>query len=184
MDGRWRLQRSLAQRELTQKDLTLSLTLHPSYFGPQMGQYLRSKLLADVEGTCTGEFGYILCVLDQPFDIGKGRVVPSNGSAEFTVNYRAIVWRPFKNEVVDAIVTNVNKMGFFGDVGPLSVFVSSHLIPPDMKFNPSANPPAYVSEDQVIEKGSRVRLKIVGVRADVGEMFAIGSIKEDYLGLV
>ncbi|PYD07054.1 hypothetical protein DND36_33355 [Pseudomonas savastanoi pv. glycinea] len=80
------------------------------------------------------------------------------------------------------MVTTVNKMGFFADVGPLSVFVSTHLIPSDMKFNPSANPPAYVSPDETIEKGSRVRLKIVGTRTDVNEIYAIGSIKEDYLG--
>lgn len=42
-----------------------------------------------------------------------------------------------------------------------------------MTFNPSANPPAYVSDEQTIEKGSRVRLKIAGVRADVGKMFAM-----------
>lgn len=29
--------------------------------------------------------------------------------------------------MVDAIVRTVNKMGFFADVGPLSVFVSSHV---------------------------------------------------------
>uniref|UniRef100_A0A060TG99 DNA-directed RNA polymerase subunit n=1 Tax=Blastobotrys adeninivorans TaxID=409370 RepID=A0A060TG99_BLAAD len=167
------------------KDLSLTLTLHPSYFGPQMTQYLKSKLLADVEGTCTGQFGYIICVLDgMKIDVGKGRVIPGSGAAEFDVKYRAIVWRPFKGEVVDAVVTNVNKMGFFADVGPLSVFVSSHLIPSDMAFNPSANPPAYTSDDQSIERGSRVRLRIVGVRADVGQMYAIGSIKEDYLGML
>ena len=42
-----------------------------------------------------------------------------------------------------------------------------------MRFDPNLNPPAYVSEDQTIEKGSRVRLKIVGTRVDVGEMFAM-----------
>lgn len=47
------------------------------------------------------------------------------------------------------------------------------LIPSDMTYNPTANPPAYVSEDQTIEKGSRLRLKIVGVRADVGQMVAM-----------
>lgn len=110
------------------KDLSLQLTLHPSYFGPQMHQYLKNKLLEDVEGTCTGQFGYIVCVMDgMKIDVGKGRVIPGGGSAEFEVKYRAIVWRPFKGEVVDAVVTTVNKMGFFADVGPLSVFVSSHV---------------------------------------------------------
>lgn len=165
------------------KDLSLNLTLHPSYFGPQMDQYLRDKLLSDVEGTCTGQFGYIVCVLDcMNIDVGRGRIIPTTGMAEFEVKYRAVVWKPFKGEVVDGIVTTVNKMGFFADVGPLSVFVSTHLISSDMKFNPSANPPAYVSPDETIEKGSRVRLKIVGTRTDVNEIYAIGSIKEDYLG--
>lgn len=165
------------------KDLALTITLHPSFFGPQMNQFLRTKLLNEVEGSCTGKFGYIMCVLDcMAIDIGKGTIIPADGSAEFEVKYRAVVWKPFKGEVVDGVVSQVSKLGFFVDVGPLSVFVSTHLIPQDMTFNPAANPPAYQSEDQIIEKGSRVRLKVVGTRADVNAIYAIGSIKEDYLG--
>ncbi|KAK7677993.1 DNA-directed RNA polymerase II subunit [Cerrena zonata] len=106
-------------------------------------------------------------------DVGKGRIIPGSGMAEFEVKYRAVVWKPFKGEVVDAVVTTVNKMGFFADYS---------FDPSDMRFNPSANPPAYVSAEENIEKGSRVRLKIVGTRTDVNEIYAIGSIKEDYLG--
>lgn len=36
----------------------------------------------------------------------------------------------------------------------------------------------------MIEVGTHVRVKLIGTRAEVGEMFAIGSIKEDYLGYV
>jgi len=166
------------------KDLSLSLTLHPSYFGANMQEYLRQKLLTDVEGTCTGQFGYIVCVLDSNnIDVGKGRVLPGNlGYAEFDVRYKAVVWKPFKGEVVDGIVSSVNNMGFFADVGPLSVFISKHLIPSDMKYMPSHTPPAYISEDQVVMKNAKVRIKIIGTRADVNSISAIGSIKEDYLG--
>lgn len=167
------------------KDLSLELELHPSYFGPHMHQYLRTKLLQEVEGTCTGQYGYIVCVMDgMHIDVGKGLVPSGVGSAVFTVHYKAIVWRPFKGEVVDAVVTNVSKMGVFCDVGPMSIFVSAHLIPSNMNYDPSANPPAFVSDEQSISKGSHVRVKIVGVRADVGNMFAIGSLKEDFLGLI
>lgn len=165
------------------KDLSLNLTLHPSFFGPQMGQFLRNKLLADVEGTCTGQFGYIVCVLDSmDIDIGRGKVVPGSGMAEFEVKYTAVVWKPFKGEVVDGIVTNVTQLGCFVDVGPLNVFISNHLIPSNMKYDPMLNPPAFLSDDQVIEKGAKIRLKILGTRTDVNEIYAIGSIKEDYLG--
>lgn len=57
------------------------------------------------------------------------------------------------------------------------------MIPSDIKFDENATPAQYTDNgDQVIEKGTHVRIKMVGVRSDVGNMFAIGSIKEDFLG--
>lgn len=168
-----------------QKDLSLTLTLHPSYYGPGMQQQLRNKLLTDVEGTCTGQFGYIVCVLDcMSIDIGRGRVIPTSGSAEFEVKYRAVVWKPFKGEVVDGIVTDVNKMGIFADVGPINVFISVQNIPSTLKYTPENNPPAYASEEENVTKGSTVRLKIVGTATYVNAINVIGSINEDYLGVV
>ena len=90
-------------------------------------------------------------------------------------------------------------MGVFADVGPLPVFVSNHvsllpsscsallmllkLIPAEIKWDPNATPPQYTdNSDQLIEKGTHLRIKIIGTRSDVGSMFAIGSIKEDFLG--
>ncbi|KAG1788427.1 RNA polymerase Rpb7 [Suillus plorans] len=130
------------------KELTHTILLHPSYFGPRMLQFLESKLYSDVEGTCSGAFGYIIAVVSI-LDIGKGMVLSGSGQAEFITRYRAIVFKPFKGEVVDGVVNNVNKMGFFADVGPLTVFVSHQLIHPDMKFDPTSNPPSFASEDQV-----------------------------------
>ncbi|TIB76343.1 hypothetical protein E3Q23_01912 [Wallemia mellicola] len=117
--------------------------------------FINNKLYADVE------------------DPGSGTVLPGVGTAEFVVKYTAIVYKPFKGEVVDGQVASVNKMGFFADVGPLQVFVSSHLIPQDIKFDPSSNPACFSSEDQVIEKGSKVRLKIVGTRVDATEIYIV-----------
>lgn len=59
------------------------------------------------------------------------------------------------------------------------------LISKDIKFDPNATPWQWTdNEDQVIEKGAQVRVKLLGIRSDVGAMYAIGSIKEDYLGQV
>ena len=66
--------------------------------------------------------------------------------ATFPMRFNAIVFRPFKGEVFDAVVTQVNKLGFFAQVGPLQVFVSKHLIPSDMRFDPQSTPASYVSE--------------------------------------
>lgn len=71
--------------------------------------FLENKLYADVEGTCSGQFGYIIAVVSI-LDIGKGMVLSGSGQAEFITRYRAIVFKPFKGEVVDGVVNNVNKV--------------------------------------------------------------------------
>lgn len=59
------------------------------------------------------------------------------------------------------------------------------LIPSDIKFDPNATPPQFTNnEDMVIEVGTHVRVKLIGTRAEVGSMYAIASIKEDFLGSV
>lgn len=74
-----------------------------------MLNFLESKLYSDVEGTCSGQFGYIIAVVSI-LDIGKGMVLSGSGQAEFITRYRAIVFKPFKGEVVDGVVNNVNKV--------------------------------------------------------------------------
>jgi DNA-directed RNA polymerase II subunit RPB7 len=81
-------------------NLERRVTLHPSYFGKNMHELVTGKLLKDVEGTCTGSY-YIISIMDT-FDISEGRILPGSGLAEFTVGYRAVVWRPFKGETVRA----------------------------------------------------------------------------------
>ena len=126
----------------------------------------------------------------------------------------------------------VNKVGIFTEIGPLSCFISRHSIPADMDFDPNSNPPCYKTKDEdiVIQTGmfsttstcgmrdagfwdrsgkskdsslrysaiaskqflhplpfyteDEIRLKIVGTRVDANDIFAIGSLMDDYLGLV
>ncbi|KAI9144738.1 RNA polymerase Rpb7 [Paraphysoderma sedebokerense] len=166
------------------KELQHTINLHPSNFGPTLKEQLEKRLYAEVEGSCSGRFGYIISVVDVA-NVGKGKIFPGMGVAQYNITYRAIVFKPFKGEVVDAVITTVNKMGFFAEVGPLTIFVSTHLIPDSYKFDANSNPPSYidVSYDQKLCKGSHVRIKIVGTRIDATQIFAIGTIKEDYLGL-
>mmetsp|Transcript_3828 Transcript_3828/g.24265 ORF Transcript_3828/g.24265 Transcript_3828/m.24265 type:complete len:165 (+) Transcript_3828:304-798(+) len=120
-----------------------------------------------VEGTCSGRYGYIIGVLGKP-NVGKGFVVEDHsGQAVFEVKYQAIVFRPFKGEVLDAIVYHVSKMGFFAQAGPLELFVSTHLIPSEYAFS-SIDEPCFVSDDSMtrIQQDAMVRLKIIGIQVD------------------
>ncbi len=145
--------------------------MEPKFLGPNLEDIIRVQLYRQVEGTCSGRHGYIVAIVSMD-DVGKGTVHDSYGYVSFNVRYTAIVLKPFKNEVMDATVDNANKMGFFANVGPLTVFVSNHHIPGDFKFEPTANPPCYISEEQGVRiaNGSLVRLKIHGTRVDATEI--------------
>lgn len=46
-------------------------------------------------------------------NIGAGVIQPGRGFVLYPVKYKAIVFRPFKGEVVDAVVTQVNKVRLY-----------------------------------------------------------------------
>lgn len=164
--------------------LERKMQLHPRHFGPQLRDKLVAKVIQDVEGTCSGRHGFVVAVTNVA-DIGKGLIRDGTGYVTFPVKYDCVVFRPFKGEILESVVTMVNKMGFFAEAGPVQIFVSNHLIPDDMEFQ-SGDVPCYATSDGSvrIQKDSEVRLKIVGTRVDVTEFFCIGTIKDDFLGLI
>lgn len=160
------------------------MQLHPRHFGARLREKLVSKLMKDVEGTCSGRHGFVVAVTGID-DVGKGLIREGTGFVTFNVKYQCVVFRPFKGEILEAVVTMVNKMGFFAEAGPVQIFVSNHLIPDDMEFQ-SGDTPNYTTSDRSvkIQKDSEVRLKIIGTRVDATEIFCIGTIKDDFLGVI
>ena len=181
-----------------------------------------------MEGTCSGRYGYIVTVMNL-INRSPGAIRDGTGFATFQVNFQALVFRPFKDEVLPASVDVVNKVGtaatgpgaaklseaallqmvrafcgnktrlpaqpvcwlassaraanslmcsagscmqvgFFCTSGPLKMFVSTHLIPEEFKYE-TEDEPAFVSSDEEvrIRAGSNVRVRIVGVRLDANE---------------
>uniref|UniRef100_A0A452UGA7 DNA-directed RNA polymerase subunit n=1 Tax=Ursus maritimus TaxID=29073 RepID=A0A452UGA7_URSMA len=102
------------------------ILLHPRYFGPNLLNTVKQKLFTEVEGTCTGKYGFVIAVTTID-NIGAGVIQPGRGFVLYPVKYKAIVFRPFKGEVVDAVVTQVNKVGLFTEIGPMSCFISRHV---------------------------------------------------------
>ena len=64
-----------------------------------------------VEGTCSGQYGYIVCVT-AIHSVTQGKIrMAGSGLATFKVSFGCVTFRPFKGEVLDCIVTSVNKVG-------------------------------------------------------------------------
>ena len=86
-----------------------TLALHPRHYTSSLSSLLLSQLRAKVEGKCTGRYGYTILVTMMR-EVGAGVLDPDTGYAHFPVSYLALVFRPFKNEVLVAKVTTVNNV--------------------------------------------------------------------------
>jgi hypothetical protein len=98
------------------------IPLHPSYFSSEAPDSIRELLYKKKEGTNTGTMMIVRII--GILEISEPKVMPGTGMAMYTISYRAVVWQPFRGEVVDGEVSQVVNNGFFVDVGALSVFVS------------------------------------------------------------
>jgi len=163
------------------RKLEREIIIHPSYFDSGAHERVINKLHMDVEGKIFGTMMIIQIISIE--QVSDPKLVPGTGNAKYTLSYSAIVWRPFRGEVVDGMVTSVVNNGFFVDVGGLSVFVSKAMIPTQLKYSVESSTPSFTdNQDQHIERDVQVRLRIKGIRGEMGSMYAIGSIREDYLG--
>merc|ERR1712032_735222 len=141
----------------------------------------------EVEGLALANYGYVVNVIEVPeSDIKSGIIEYDSGNVVFYVKYTALLLRPFINEVLDATVSLCNPLGFFAFVGPLQIFVSKHSMPEDMFNGFDSTKDVWMSDDKevIITSGCGVRLKIKGRNVESNRITAIGTIKDNYLGLI
>jgi DNA-directed RNA polymerase II subunit RPB7 len=160
-------------RPACQLEMEKPLVLPPKDLRKNIRDLLRQKLTKLVEGSCSRRYGYIIAVTHIVEDhYGQGRICEGTGDVTFPMKYNAIVFKPFRNEVIDAVVTeNVTKEGFFAKAGPLELFVSYKNMPADMKFDDNAVPPLFLGDGGIkVQKDTCVRLRILNTRIDADGM--------------
>jgi DNA-directed RNA polymerase II subunit RPB7 len=169
------------------KTLEHEIVLEPLYFGQKVKSTLVRLLKEEVEGLALANYGFVVNVINVPEDqIRFGIIEYDTANVTCYVKYTALLLRPFMNEVVDATVSQCNNLGFFAFVGPLRIFVSKHSMPEDIMNGFDGEKDAWVSDDGEvnIHAGCGVRLKIKGRTVEQGNITAIGTIKDNYLGLI
>jgi len=169
------------------KTLEHEIELEPIHFGQKLKATIVRLLKEEVEGLALANYGYVVNVIEVPEDqIRSGIIEYDTSNVVFYVKYTALLLRPFINEVLDATVSQCNPLGFFAFVGPLRIFVSKHSMPEDMFNGFDGEKEAWMSDDREVEitQGCGVRLKIKGRTVEQGNITAIGTIKDNYLGLI
>lgn len=72
-------------------------------------------------GMCTIKYGYLIMIYK--IESIKNGVVNQAGEAVFRVSFKGVVYRPFKDEVCDGIVTGVERFGIEIVIGALKVLI-------------------------------------------------------------
>ena len=168
------------------KTMTHEVPMSPKAFGPKLKENIKSSVRSTVEGTALPDYGYVVAVLDISEEkIAGGVIEYDTGDVLYTVTFQALMFRPFKGEVLDTVVENVNQMGLWGYAGPLKVFVSRRQLPSDLTDGYDAERSSYVSEDHEVEiqVGSCIRARVMNATLMDGHITAAATMKDDYLGL-
>ena len=145
------------------------------------------KRLNSMVGTCNIKYGYLITIFKiESIDDG---IVNDNGEAIFTVSFKALVFRPLKGEVLDGVVTGLERVGIEVKVGAVKAFIPHTKIPNEMKF--SEEQTSFISEDdptQLIKKDTVIRFKVenVSIKGQEGAaiLHVIGNVADDYLGIL
>ncbi|KAI3950132.1 hypothetical protein MKW98_008577 [Papaver atlanticum] len=108
-----------------------------------------------------GRHGFVVAITWVD-NVGKGLIRDGTRFVKFLVKYQCVVFRPFKGDILEDVVTMVNKMGFFAEAGHVQIFVS----------NKYGDIPNYTTSDGSvkIQRDSEVRLKIIGTQVDATEI--------------
>ena len=164
--------------------LNQNIFLPACFFDRAIKNKVISSLLSTVEGKRSGHFGVVIIITDLGKNWNSGKLLPGSPSALYNILYRAVTFKAFKGEILDSIVTNVTKLGFFCDAGPLQIFISNQFISFEYEFNEQKK--CFQNrffENNKIQKDISIKTRIIGLREDSHIVQAIGSINENFLGI-
>jgi len=160
-----------------------TILMHPASFGPRLEEEVYKALVQSVQGVLDRQFGFVIFIVHMlPLDPG---MVQEGGYAKYDVEYEAVMFKPFRHEVLEGVVCAVDSLGVKVRIGPMDAFVYKDMMPSELNYDETSgrwtDPAATTS---MIEMGSRLRLKLTGYKNDNTEIFGVGTIRELGLGPV
>lgn len=165
--------------------LVKELLLEPKDMGRHISSMVHERLKENLEGKLVPNVGFVILVTNIADGWkGSGRLDNSQGAAKYDVEYEAVVFRPFPNEVIDATVLSVGPYGLQCTIaGMLKVFVLKTHFPEDVqKFEREA----FVSDDGEVQIRAQcgVRLRILSLRFEADTISGVGTLDDNWLGLL
>jgi len=137
----------------------------PSAFNEPMEKIAYEQLRASYEGKVDRELGIFITVFDVKVD-KRGVIVYGDGATYHKVSFKAMVFVPLINEVVEGDVVDIKEYGAYVRIGPLTAFVHRSQVMDENVVLFDRQSGVFMGErnrQKRVGRGDVVRARIVGV---------------------
>ncbi|MBA2862226.1 DNA-directed RNA polymerase [Methanococcus maripaludis] len=140
-----------------------TVRIPPKMFGNPLSENVKRVLMEKYEGILDKDVGFILSIVDVD-NVSEGSIIYGDGAAYHETEFNVLTYVPELQEVVDGEIVDVVEFGAFVRLGPLDGLIHISQIMDDfVSFDPKREAIIGKETGKVLEKGDKVRARIVAV---------------------
>ncbi|ABO35495.1 DNA-directed RNA polymerase, subunit E' [Methanococcus maripaludis C5] len=140
-----------------------TVRIPPKMFGNPLSENVKRVLMEKYEGILDKDIGFILSIVDVD-EVSDGSIIYGDGAAYHETEFNVLTYVPELQEVVDGEIVDVVEFGAFVRLGPLDGLIHISQIMDDfVSFDPKREAIIGKETGKVLEKGDKVRARIVAV---------------------
>ncbi|BCU70696.1 DNA-directed RNA polymerase [Stygiolobus caldivivus] len=155
----------------------------PDYFGQPIDDVAIQILRQEYQEKVLKDIGLVLAILNAKAS-EEGYIVFGDGATYHEVEFNMLVYSPIMHEVVEGEVNQVDNYGIYVNIGPVDGLVHiSQITDDNLKFDQNRGILIGERSKKVIQKGDRVRARIISISVGGGRMPRIAlTMKQPFLG--
>ncbi len=154
-------------------NLSKELSIFPHDLGKDI-EYIISQRITNLEGSIVGENGYIVSIIEFS-QKGEGSIDNETGRVNFKIDYKAITFKPSKEEILFTEVKYINEHGFYCTIGPMTVFVSKYRSPGYI-YDSEKN--IWFNDKIKIDVKNIISIEIIATKINTTEITCLGKISD------
>ena len=157
--------------------------LPPTEFGKPRKEAILQLLRAKYEGQVDKETGVIVSVTDV-VTVQEGQIKPGDGAAFHPTTYKALVYKPELNEVVEGDVIEIVEFGAFVNLGAIDGLIHISQVTDDFLDYDGDNQRLQGKESKkYLKAGDKVRARIVAISMKKSQNQKVGlTMRQPGLG--
>ena len=153
--------------------------VHPQYLGAALCAYIERETRAHFEKKWTEQRGYVESIVIDPIGCSAGLINTRTGFVDVDVDLMATVYKPEQGQLVTTIIESIDSFGVHAYAGPLRMFVAKQMLARKYRIEKHQLVGRHEGEEQTLQVGDSVRLRIIGTSWVDGAYFSIAQLAED-----